>query len=254
MSEYRKVSELSNEELEEYSSVSLQVIVYVIIGTLVGLFLDRLQIFNFFSEGLVRAIAGTADTLGLTFAALLAVLVNYLRINSKWAKRNIPDLGEPKAVTWIFGGLLGLVIAFLVQALVFTFSSDPHGPVGIIYAFGFSNLDNTFAGLSVLIATLYNHGKRGWSLYWKHPFFFGNAFMLFIIPISSLIFRLTTGFRPDLNFSAGVESGLMDVDSVGAAIIFLIATKQFNVNVPYVNDDLSGIQKKIFSFFKTSNT
>jgi len=77
--------------------------------------------------------------------------------------------------------------------------------------------------------------------------------MLLLIPCVSLLFRLTTGFRPDLNFSAGVESGLMDVDSIGAAVIFLIATKHFNVNVPYVNDDLSGIRRKILSIFKTSD-
>ena len=249
----RKISDLSKEELEEYSSVSWQVIIYVIIGTLVGLFLDRFHIFNFFSEGLVRAIAGTADTLGLTFAAILTILIARARTKSNWAKRYIPDLGNPKAVTWIIGGLVGLVAAFFVQALVFTFSSDPHGPIGIVYAFGFSNLDNTFAGLTVLIAALYNHGKRGWLLYWKHPFFFGNAFMLLFIPIISLAIRLVTGFRPELNFSAGIESGLMDVDSVGAAIIFLIATKHFNVTVPYVNDDFSGIHKKITDIFSNKN-
>lgn len=246
--EYRKVSELSKEELEEYSSVSWQVIVYVIVGTLVGLFFDRFHIFNFLSEGLVRSIAGTADTLGLTAAALLTVFITYARAKSSWIKRHIPDLGKPKGVTWILGGLLGLVMAFFVQAVVFTFSSDPHGPIGVVYAFGFSNLDNTFAGLSVLIAALYNHGKRGWWLYWKHPFFFGNALMLLLIPCISLIVRLTTGFHPDLNVSAGIESGLMDVDSVGAAVVFLISTKYFRVSVPYVNDDLSGIHRKIKSF------
>lgn len=254
MSEYKKISELSKDELEEYSSVSWQVIIYVIVGTLVGLLFDQFHVFNFLSEGIVRAIAGTADTLGLTIAALLTVLVAYLRSNSKWVKKSIPSFGEPKAVTWILGGLFGLLMAFLLQAFVFSFSSDPHGPIGVIYAFGFSNLDNTFAGLSVLAAALHNHGKRGWFLYWKHPFFFGNAFMLFVIPVVSLIFRLTTGFRPDLNLSAGIESGLMDVDSVGAAVIFLIATKHFGVKVPYINDDLSGIRKNILKIFKTSNS
>ena len=253
LNEYRKISELSKEELDEYSSISWQVIIYVIVGTLVGLLFDRFHVFSFLSEGLVRAIAGTADTLGLMLAALVALGIGFARNNSKWAKKNIPDLGKPKAVTWILGGLFGLFVAFLTQALVFTFSSDPHGPIGVVYAFGFSNLDNTFAGLSVLIAALFNHGKRGWFLYWKHPFFFGNALMLFLIPCVSLIFRLTTGFRPDLNFTAGVESGLMDVDSIGAAVIFLVATKHFNVSVPYVNDDLSGIRRKILSIFKTSD-
>ncbi|OGG30374.1 hypothetical protein A3A63_02920 [Candidatus Gottesmanbacteria bacterium RIFCSPLOWO2_01_FULL_46_9] len=249
--EYRKVSELNKEELEEYSSVSWQVIIYVVIGTLVGLLFDRFHIFSFLSEGLVRAIAGTADTLGLTVAALVALGVRLARDNSKLVRKNVPDLGKPKAITWILGGLFGLAVAFLIQALVFTFSSDPHGPIGVAYAFGFSNLDNTFAGLSVLVAALFNHGKRGWFLYWKHPFFFGNAVMLFLIPCVALLYRLTTGFRPDLNFSAGVESGLMDVDSVGAAIIFLVATKHFGVKVPYVNDDLSDINKKTVKLLKT---
>lgn len=249
----RKISELSKEELEEYSSVSWQVIIYVVVGTFVGLLFDRFHIFNFLSEGVVRAIAGTADTLGLMLAAFVTLMVSFARNHSQWIKKHIPDFGGPKAVTWILGGLFGLMIAFLVQALVFTFSSDPHGPIGVIYAFGFSNLDNTFAGLSVLAAVLFNHGKRGWFLYWKHPFFFGNACMLFVIPCVSLLFRLSTGFRPDLNFSAGVESGLMDVDSIGAAVIFLVATRYFYINVPYLNDDLTGIRKIIRRFISGPN-
>lgn len=196
------------EELKEFSSVSWQVIIYVSIGIFIALIFDKLQLNGLIPEGIVRGIAGTADTIGLAIAALVTQIFYLLRKNSPSFRRMLPDLGKPRAVSWVIGGFVGLGIAFLVQALVFKFSSDPYGPIGVVYAFAFSNLDNLFAGLIVLIASLLNQGKEGWHRYWKHPFYYGNAIMLVLIPLASLSFRLITSFRPDTNFLAGVESGI----------------------------------------------
>ena len=78
--------------------------------------------------------------------------------------------------------------------------------------------------------------------------------MLLLIPCVTLLNRLTTGFHPDLNVSAGMESGLMDIDSVGAALIFLVATKYFQATVPYINDDLSGIRKAVIQILASLKT
>jgi hypothetical protein len=237
---------LEQQEFDEYTSISWQVAIYVLIGTLVALLFDELGLFGYFPEGIVRAIAGTADTLGLALSAIFTWSVFQLRGRFSWAESRLSDRGKPKAVTWITGGLIGLLFAFLVQALVYEFAGDPHGPVGVIYAFAYSNLDNTVAGLTVLAATLVNHGVTdGWKRYWRHPYFAGNAFMLVLIPTIALLVRVLTHFRPELNLSAGIESGLMDVDSVGAAIIFLVATRVFKVPVPYVNEDLGNVYQKV---------
>jgi hypothetical protein len=144
---------------------------------------------------------------------------------------------------WRADGVVG--VAFIVQALVYGFSNDPHGPIGVLYAFAFSNLDNAFMGLVVLIASILNQGKEGWHRYWRHPFYYGNAIMLVLIPSIALLFRVVTSFRPESNFLAGVESGMMDIDSVGAAIIFLVSTRFLNKPVPRVDDDLLGAFRKI---------
>ncbi len=240
----------SREELQEFSSVSWQVIIYVFVGILVAVIFDTLKLQGLFPEGVVRAIAGTADTLGLALAALVTQIVFLLRKYSIVLNKVLPNLGDPKAVAWISGGFIGLGLAFIVQALVHSFSSDPYGPVGVVYAFAFSNLDNTIAGLAVLLASLLNQGMSGWWRYWKHPFYYGNAIMLVLIPLVSVLFRLNTGFRPETNLHAGIESGIMDVDSVGAAIIFLIGTRLFNQPVPKIDDDLSGAFSKLLKFIK----
>ena len=240
----------SKEELQEFSSVSWQVIAYVFIGILIALIFDALKLQGLFPEGIVRGIAGTADTLGLALAALVTQTIFLLRKHSNVLHRLLPNWGDPKAIAWIIGGFIGLGLAFLVQALVHRFSSDPYGPVGVLYAFAFSNLDNTIAGLTVLLASVLNQGMNGWRRYWKHPFYYGNAIMLILIPSVSVIFRLTTGFRPETNLLAGIESGIMDVDSVGAAVIFLIGTQFFNQPVPKVDDDLSDALNKLAKLLK----
>lgn len=234
------------EELNEFSSVSWQVILYVAVGIGVALLFDALNISGLIPEGVVRGIAGTADTIGLAVAALVTQIAFVLRERLPHSKKYIPDLGQPRAVTWVIGGFIGLGVAFLIQWLVFTLSSDPYGPIGVVYAFAFSNLDNTFAGVTVLFASVVNQGAKGWRRYWRHPFYYGNALMLLAIPAASLVFRILTGFRPETNFLAGVESGIMDVDSVGAAVIFLVATRFFQQPVPKVDDDLSGALHKVF--------
>lgn len=220
---------------DEYESISFQIIVYVLIGLGIALLFDRFNWQGYLPEGLVRMIAGSADTFGLTFAAIGIGLIAWLR---QYLPR-LPDLGRPKALTWILGGLAGLVLAFGLQALIFALVADPHGPIGVIYAFGFSNLDNTMAGLLVLYAVLRNHGREGWRRYWQHPFFVGNALMLSLIFIGAILARVIGGFRPDLNIEAGLEAGIMDLDSVGAALIYILATRVFKVAVPEINPDLS---------------
>ena len=243
----------SKEELQEFSSVSWQVIIYVSIGIFIALIFDSLKLQGLFPEGIVRGIAGTADTLGLALAALVTQSIFLLRKYSTTLHKVLPDLGDPQAVAWIAGGIIGLGFAFLVQALVYRFSSDPYGPVGVVYAFAFSNLDNTIAGLTVMLASVLNQGMNGWSTYWKHPFYYGNAIMLVLIPLVSVSFRLSTGFRPDTNLLAGLESGIMDVDSVGAALIFLIGTRFFKQRVPKVDDDLSDAFGKLSKLLRLKN-
>jgi len=173
---YRSINELDADEKEEYTSVSWQIIVYVVVGICLGLLFDCMKFSGYFSEAVVRAIAGTSDTLGLMLAAILTVSISWLRSHSTWASRHLRDMGNPKAVTWIIGGLSGLGLAFLVQASVFRFA-DPYGIWGVTYAFAFSNLDNAVAGLMVFLAAVANHGLGdGWRRYWTHPFFAGNVF------------------------------------------------------------------------------
>ncbi len=243
----------NKEELKEFSSVSWQVIIYVSLGIIVALLFDSFQIYGLIPEGIVRGIAGTADTMGLALAAIFTQIVFLVRKQSPYFKKILPDLGKPKAVSWVIGGFIGLGTAFLIQSLVHAYSNDPYGPIGVVYAFAFSNLDNTFAGLTVLIASTINQGRDGWRRYWKHPFYYGNAIMLILIPTVSIIVRFSTGFRPETNFLAGVESGLMDVDSVGAAIIFLFGTKLLHQPVPKVNDDLSTALKKMKAIISFSS-
>ena len=230
---------LDGKEWAEYSSVSWQVLVYVLLGVGLGFALDHLEIIGFVAEAVVRAIVGIADTLGLAIAGVVILVVRELRRRSAWGTHHLPDWGDPKAVTWVIGGLVGVVMAVVLQALVFTLSEDPYGPMGVIYAFGYSNLDNAMAGLFVLVAALANHGREGWLRYWRHPFFVGNAIMLLLIPAVALLIRLFAGFHPDLNSTAAIEAGLMDVDTLGAAAIFLVATKWFNVGVPYIDKRFS---------------
>ena len=236
---------LDEKELAEYSSLSWQVLVYVLLGIGLGFALDRLEIFGFVAEAVVRAIAGIADTLGLAIAGVITLVIRESRRRSTWANNHLPDWGDPKAVTWVIGGLVGVVIAVVLHALVFALSDDPFGPIGVIYAFGYSNLDNTMAGLFVLVAVLSNHGREGWRRYWRHPFFVGNAIMLLLIPAGALLIRLFAGFRPDLNSTAAIEAGLMDIDSFGAAVIFLVATRWFSIRVPYID--------KSFAFWRNRN-
>ena len=227
--------DLDQKEWAEYSSVSWQLLLYVLLGVGLGFLLDHLEFVGFLAEAVVRAIAGIADTLGLAIAGVVTLVVRELRRRSTWATHHLPDWGDPKAVTWVIGGLVGLVIAVILQALVFTLSEDPYGPMGVIYAFGYSNLDNAIAGLFVLVTAVSNHGREGWMRYWRHPFFVGNAIMLLFIPAVALLIRLLAGFRPDLNSTAAIEAGLMDIDSLGAAAVFLVATRWFNVRVPYID-------------------
>lgn len=242
---YRSIDELKADETEEYTSVSWQILIYVAIGIGIGLLFDRIGYLGYFSEAIVRAIAGTADTMGLMLAAIFTVTVGWFRRHSGWADRNIRDMGAPQAVTWIIGGLVGLGLAFLVQGLVFRYT-EPYGPWGVAHAFAFSNLDNTIAGLMVFLAAIANHGfSDGWKRYWTHPFFVGNFIMLVLIPLFAVLVRLLAHFRPEMNFLAGIEAGLMDVDSVGAAVIFLIATRGFKAKVPWINDNLKdGFKRK----------
>lgn len=241
---YRSIEELDADEKDEYTSVSWQILIYVAIGISLGFLFDRIGYSGYFSEAIVRAIAGTADTMGLMLAAILTVIVGWFRRRSVWADRNIRDMGNPKAVTWIIGGLVGLGLAFLVQSLVFKYA-DPYGPWGVIHAFAFSNLDNTTAGLMVFLGAVANHGfGDGWKRYWTHPFFIGNFIMLILIPLFAVLARVLGNFRPEMNFLAGIEAGLMDLDSVGAALIFLIATRRFKAKVPWINDDLKGLLNK----------
>ena len=69
----------SKEELQEFSSVSWQVIIYVSIGIFIALVFDSLKLQGLFPEGIVRGIAGTADTLGLALAALVTQSIFLLR-------------------------------------------------------------------------------------------------------------------------------------------------------------------------------
>ena len=238
-SDERQNNDLDQEEWAEYSSVSWQVLVYVLLGVGLGFVLDHFEVLGFVAEAIVRAIAGIADTLGLAIAGVVTLVVRELRRRWTWATHHLPDWGDPKAVTWVIGGLLGVMIAVVLQALVFTLSEDPYGPMGVIYAFGYSNLDNTMAALFVLVAAVSNHGREGWMRYWRHPFFLGNAIMLVLIPAVALLIRLFAGFRPDLNSTAAIEAGLMDVDSLGAAAVFLVATRWFGVRVPYIDKRFS---------------
>jgi hypothetical protein len=96
------------EELAEFSSVSWQVTIYVFIGISVALIFDRLHLNGLIPEGIVRGIAGTADTIGLALAALVTQIVFLLRKNFSSFKKIIPDLGKPRAVSWVIGGLMGL--------------------------------------------------------------------------------------------------------------------------------------------------
>ena len=225
----------------QFSSLEfLIVLLFVISGTLLGAVLDRWGISGLLPEGVVRALAGTADTLGFAVIGLYVSGVFYLNPSKKKLKLKIFNLKREYNKTsksehneWVRGGLLGLAIAFILQILVFNFSSDPHGPVGIIYAFGFSNLDNVMAGLIVLISLVKKYGlKSGSSLYWTHPFYVGNVIMVTLIPCVALLIRLFAEFRPELNLQAGIESGLMDIDSIGAFLIFLFATRVLDIGVP----------------------
>jgi len=241
--EYRKYADLSTEERDEFQfSVAEFVVIlsFIFSGTLLGAILDQLGILGFLPEGVVRALAGTADTLGFAFLGLYAfwkfqrnpdkdtVVLNVFGLTRKYTRQSMNEYRD-----WVRGGLIGLGIAFVLQGLVFGISSDPHGLVGVIYAFGFSNIDNFMGGLVVLIATIRCCGcNNGLRRYWTHPFYFGNAIMVIGIPIVTLIIRYLTGFRPDLNIHAGIESGLMDVDSIGAFLIFLLVTRVLRGGVP----------------------
>ncbi|MBD3360541.1 hypothetical protein GF366_01935 [Candidatus Peregrinibacteria bacterium] len=215
----RKVDQLEESERAVYQSISWQILIYVAAGLVVALMFDELGFIGYLPEGIVRALAGTADTLGLMVAGLISLLRGK----------------EVKAPTWIIGGLVGLAAAFLLQAMVYQ-TPNPHGPWGVIYASAFSNFDNAFAGVLVLVFALQNHGfKEGWRRYWRHPFYVGNAIMLAFIPLVDLIVRSFAGFRPDINFSSGLEAGAMDLDSVGAALVFIVATRR-GVRVPRIDD------------------
>lgn len=244
--EFRTAGDLSEEERQEYTSVSIQILFYVTIGLLIALVFDQLRLTGYLPDGLVRAVTGSADTLGLTLAAIIVYFWEKIRKAYPLASRKLSSLGEPKAITWIIGGLLGLGFAFFVQAIIYGFTPDPYAPIGVTYAFAFSNLDNTIAGLTVLVAAILNEGRNGWSKYWRHPFFVGNAIMLVIIPTVAVIVRTYVGFRPSSNTLAAIESSLMDVDSIGAALIFLFATRVLNYKVPYLDDNIRDAFNKLF--------
>ncbi len=248
--ERKRYSELSEEERDEFqfsAAEFLIVVSFVIAGTLFGAILDHWKVFGFLPEGLVRALAGTADTLGFAILGLYVsqrfrvnpaldkVVLRVFGLKRDYSKDSLGEYTE-----WVKGGLIGLTIAFFLQAIVFRASDDPHGLVGVIYAFGFSNLDNSMAGLSVLRKAIMIYGWRnGLSRYWTHPFYVGNFIMIISIPLVSFVFRLLSGFRPDLNVQAGIESGLMDVDTIGAFLIFLLSTRVLDISVPAIETNRS---------------
>lgn len=241
---YTKLSEVPEEEKDQLQfslAEFLIILVFVLAGTLLGALLDHLLILGYLPEGIVRALAGTADTLGFMVIGLYAFFVIKLRKN-KVARINV--LGLKREFTadsigeywsWITGGLIGLAIAFSLHGFVFLASDDPHGLIGVIYSFGYSNMDNFVAGLSVLVMALRQYDLRtALKWYFTHPFYVGNIIMLILIPVTSFLFRYSTGFRPDLNVNAGIESGLMDVDTIGAFVIMLLLTRLFKFGIPKV--------------------
>lgn len=88
-----------------------------------------------------------------------------------------------------------------------------------MFASAYSNFDNLFGSITYFIAQVEERGnfKKGWLSFWNHPYQVGNIFAVFFIGSISLIVRLS-GFTPIKNLLAGAEAGLMDVDSIIAAI------------------------------------
>ena len=86
---------LDEKEWAEYSSVSWQVLGYVLLGVGLGFALDHLEIIGFVAEAVVRAIAGIADTLGLAIAGVVTLVVRELRRRSTWATHASSVSGPP---------------------------------------------------------------------------------------------------------------------------------------------------------------
>ena len=96
---------------------------------------------------------------------------------------------------------------------------NPYGAVGVIYAIAYSNFDNLFGSLVFLASRirLENSFKKGLRRFWEQPYQVGNIFAVSLIASVSLLVRLS-GFSPVRNLLAGIEAGIMDVDSVIASL------------------------------------
>lgn len=224
----------------------LTILAFVAVGTGIGYILDRMDIFGFATEAIVRTLAGTADTIGFAFLGLFSLyrLRNLSKVadgkNRAQAEYEAERIGQN--ITWVAGGFTGLFIALILQYAVYGSPVDQFGRWGVLYAFGYSNLDNFMAGLFAWFAVMINHTEFHWwcrtRKYFRHPFYLGNSLMIAAIPSAALLVRIG-GFRPDQNLLAGIESGLMDVDSLGAFVIFFILTQLAGYkNYPALNTDL----------------
>jgi hypothetical protein len=159
------------------------------------------------AEGPVRWIAGTTDS--------MAELV-YVYKKRRSGQRSRTEV-------YVFGTLIGTIVGPLLHLFVQTYSHHPYGPIGILYAFGYGNSDNLFGSLVFLLWCL-NQGptlRTGWKAFWSHPFQVGNIIAIICLPLAAYGVRMS-GFIPDTNLQAGLESALLDLDSVIAGLASLL--------------------------------
>ncbi len=193
-------NQLRNSHTEEFLEAGTWAVVGAIAGSLLGYIGDSLGYAgNPFVEGFIRLIAGAGDSI----AELSLLFISGL----KGVRMGIRSYIVGKA----FGMLLGPILQFFVRIS----GLNPYGMAGTIYAIAYSNMDNMMGSFAYLITLVRRERSAagGWRAFWHEPYQVGNIIAIGTIGTADLLTRFF-GFSPLRNIAAGLEAGIMDIDSL----------------------------------------
>ena len=191
------------------SNPFLELSSYAIVGALAGLYLGFIfdsvgwQL-TFWSEAVVRLLAGAGDSIGEI------LFISYFFF--KTGKKHV-------TISYVLGKMIGMAVAVAIHFLTTLFAYQPHGLISVFYVSAYSNFDNLFGGLTYLIIQIKTQGgfKKGIASFMAEPYQVGN--MLAVLSLFSLV-SLTRfiGVIPLTHSFSALESGILDTDSILASV------------------------------------
>lgn len=196
----------------QFAAMSRWAIIGSMTGLILGVVFDSFgHVGNPVAEGVVRFISGSMDSVSEIGFLIWMQLV----------RQPTGGVGP-----YVIGTVIGSIGAPIIHWLVHTWSPDPYGLWGALYAFAYSNADNVFGSIVFFLWILGRRRTFGlaWREFIREPFQQGNILAVAAVFSLDILVR-SIGFSPVRNTFAALESTVLDLDTVLAAAYTLLVVR-----------------------------